>query len=236
MRMVHMNNVVILAGGRGSRMGEQTDLIPKPMVKIGGKPMIEHIMWNFTRFLGECRFIVLAGYKHELIEEYFKDSLDVFVLNTGEETQTGGRLGILRNADGWLMDAPFYVCYGDGLTNFDLSKLKIQNEELVNMLVVHPSGRFGEVQFNKRGRVTEFTEKPVDTRWINGGYFIMQPEIMDYIAGDDDILETDIFSRIMMENELYCTPYAGYWHCMDTPKDWRDLDTEYKTGEARWLK
>ena len=133
-------------------------------------------------------------------------------------------------------DEPFYVCYGDGLTNFDLSKLKIQDEELVNMLVVHPSGRFGEVQFNKRGRVTEFTEKPVDTRWINGGYFLMQPEIVNYIAGDDDVLETDVFSRIMMENGLYCTPYEGYWHCMDTPKDWKELDTEYKLGEARWLK
>ena len=231
--MSDITNVVILAGGRGSRMGEQTDLIPKPMVKIGGKPIIEHIMWNFTRFLGECRFIIAAGYKQEIIAEYFKDSENVVVGDTGLDTQTGGRIDRICH---WLDNEPFYVCYGDGLTDFDLSTLKIQNDELVNMLVVHPTGRFGEVQFNRKGRVTDFTEKPVDTRWINGGYFLMRPEVINYIVGDEDVLETDVFSRIMMENGLYCTPYEGYWHCMDTPKDWKELDTEYKIGEARWLK
>ncbi len=134
------------------------------------------------------------------------------------------------------MDSPFYVCYGDGLTDFDLSQLQLRNQEIVNMLTVHPMGRFGDVRFNRKGRVTDFSEKPVDDRWINGGYFIMRSDVLDYIAGDDDVLETDVFSRLMMENALYCTPYAGYWHCMDTPKDWKELDIEYKIGEARWLK
>lgn len=228
-----MNNVIILAGGRGSRMGEHTDVVPKPMVHVGGKPIIEHIMWNFTRFLGECQFIVAAGHKQEVIHKYFKDSNNVMVLDTGLETQTGGRI---NRASHLLDDEPFYVCYGDGLTNFDLSKLQIGHGELVNMLTVHPSGRFGEIRFGYGGRVTSFTEKPIDTRWINGGYFIMQPEVLNYIAGDEDVLETDVFPRLMTENALYCTPHGGYWHCMDTPKDWVELNDEYRRGEAEWLK
>lgn len=233
--MVPTSDVFILAGGRGSRMGEQTDRIPKPMVSIGGKPIIEHIMYNYTRFLGKCRFVVLAGYRYDILQDYFKNEPDVVVIDTGEETQTGGRIGRILEAAGWLSES-FHVCYGDGLTNFDLSQLRFRSDEAVNMLTVHPIGRFGDVRFNRKGRVTNFSEKPVDDRWINGGFFIMRPEVLDYIAGDDDVLETDVFSRLMMENKLYCTPYEGYWHCMDTPKDWKELDTEYKIGEAKWLK
>jgi glucose-1-phosphate cytidylyltransferase len=232
--MVHMNKVVILAGGRGSRMGEHTDIIPKPMVEIGTIPIIQHIMFLWESRIGECQFYVAAGYKWAFIEKYFRNNPGVHVIYTGEETQTAGRLKIVMESLNF--NEPFYLSYGDGLTDFDLSKLQFKNNEIVNMLTVHPSGRFGEIRFGHNKRVTEFTEKPVDGRWINGGYFKVSPRIFDYISGKNDILETDVFSRLMMENELYCTPYGGYWHCMDTPKDLAELNEEYKRGEAKWLK
>lgn len=235
-----MNKVIILAGGRGSRMGEHTDIIPKPMVEIGEMPIIQHIMFNWERYLGgDCQFIIAAGYKWKIIKKHFENNPNVLVLWTGEQTQTAGRLKIIMDSldkIGSPLYEPFYLSYGDGLTDFDLSKLQFRSNELVNMLVVHPSGRFGEVTFGYNKKVTEFTEKPIDNRWINGGYFLMRPEVLNYIAGDDDILETDVFSRLMMDGALYCTPYDGYWHCMDTPKDWTELNEEYKRGEAKWLK
>lgn len=226
--------MIILAGGRGSRMGNETDIIPKPMVKIGGIPIIEHIMNSFHKRLGSCEFIIASGYRSEVIEEHFQGFPYVKVVNTGIETQTAGRLKKLN--DIYNFQNPFYLCYGDGLTDFNFPELNIQSRGVVNMLVVHPIGRFGEVNFDESKRVTGFQEKPVHDRWINGGYFFVNPEIFSYIKEDSDILETDVFQSLVPAGKLYCTPYDGYWHCMDTPKDQAELNKAYENGDAPWLK
>lgn len=232
--MGHTNKVVILAGGRGSRMGEHTDIIPKPMVEIGGIPIIRHVIELWERSLGDCHFYIAGGYKQEVIRDFFKGFSNVDVLDTGEDTQTAGRIVEVHKQVKLTM--PFYMSYGDGLTNFDLSKLQLKYTEVVNMLAVHPSGRFGEVEFTRSGKVTGFTEKPVGDRWINGGFFIINPKILYYIKNKSDILETNIFNMLYPCGELYCTPYDGYWRCMDTPKDYKELNEEYKNGDAQWLK
>lgn len=225
-----MSKVVILAGGRGSRMGDATDIVPKPMVKIGDFPIIEHIMSLFV----DADFIIAAGYKKEVIESYFKYFESVTVVDTGINTQTGGRLKMI----GELKDLGeyFYLCYGDGLTDYDLSQMELADGEVLNMLAVHPSGRFGELSFDNQNKVTGFTEKPVDTRWINGGFFLCHCSILDYIHDYSDILEVDVFPRILKDGKLYCTPYEGFWRCMDTPKDHAELNEEYRKGDARWLR
>jgi len=233
MQTVAMNRVVILAGGRGSRMGEQTDVIPKPMVKIGDKPIIEHIMDMFNRRVGNCEFVIAGGYKQQIIREYFKNDKNVLVLDTGIETQTAGRLLILRNQIDF--DSPFFMCYGDGVTDFNVSLLRTL-PGIINMLAVHPIGRFGEIKFSGTGRVIEFLEKPIQDRWINGGYFYLQPSIFSYIHAEDDVLETGVMLDCLNNDELYCYPYSGYWHCMDTPKDVTELNYQYYNGDAAWLK
>jgi len=211
-------------------MGELGELIPKPMVKIGDIPIIEHIMNIF----GEYEFIIAAGYRHDVIGEYFKNKKNVLVVNTGEETQTAGRL--LRLSSYVKLDEPFYLCYGDGLTNFYPHLLWNEDpQNVVNMLTVHPRGRFGEVRFDGR-LVTEFSEKPIMDTWINGGYFFVKPDIFYYIEDETSVLETDVFSELVLYKRLFCYPYDGYWHCMDTPKDWRELNEEYEKGNAQWLK
>lgn len=235
MLMGHMNKiVVILAGGRGSRMGEHTDLVPKPMVEIGGIPIISHIMHLFTKSLGRCHFIVAGGYRWQYIQQFFSKNEKVTVLDTGMETQTGGR--ILETHRQINLTQPFYLSYGDGLTSFDLSRLEFRQDEIVNMLVTHPIGRFGEVKFLPSGEITEFSEKPIHDRWINGGFFRVHSSILDYIETPQDVLETDVFSRLLEDKKLFCTPHDGFWHCMDTPKDWKELNEEYKKGTAKWLK
>jgi glucose-1-phosphate cytidylyltransferase len=222
--------VVILAGGRGSRMGDATDIVPKPMVKIGDIPIIQHIM---TLFRG-CEFIVAAGYKKEIISEYFQGSPRVTVLDTGLDTQTAGRLK--KVSEIISLDEPFYVCYGDGLTDFPVLSMELKDVAVVNMLAVHPIGRFGEIHFSPENRVTQFSEKPIEDRWINGGFFLCHSNILNYIETYEDVLETDVFSRLIESGKLFCTLYDGFWHCMDTPKDHKELNEEYKKGSARWLK
>lgn len=225
-----MSKVVILAGGRGSRMGDATDIVPKPMVKIGDFPIIEHIMSLFV----DADFIIAAGYKKEVIENYFKYFENVTVVDTGIDTQTGGRLKMVSESVD--LGEYFYLCYGDGLTDYDLSKMTLPEGAIMNMLAVHPSGRFGELDFDLHNKVIGFTEKPIDSRWINGGFFLCHHAVLEYIYKYSDILEVDVFPRILENGKLYCTPYDGFWHCMDTPKDYAELNEEYKKGNARWLK
>ena len=229
MLMGHMNKVVILAGGKGSRLGDVGMLVPKPMVTVGGTPVIEHIMNSFE----DSEFIIATGHKHEVIEDYFRGIKNVKVVFTGLETQTAGRLWRLA----MLLDKPFYLCYGDGLTDFNPHLLENNDPQaVVNMLAVHPFGRFGELKFDSNSVVTEFSEKPISDKWINGGYFYVKPDIFYYIDGERDVLETDVFNFLVQEKRLFCYPYEGYWHCMDTPKDWRELEDEYRRGNAKWLR
>lgn len=225
-----MNKVVILAGGRGSRLGDVGETIPKPMVKIGELPIIEHIMNKFLRDVGRCQFIVAGGYRCDVLQSYFDGRENVNVIYTGNETNTAGRINRLQQ----YLDEPFYMCYGDGLTDFGLNKLK--DVGCVNMLVIHPISRFGELDFNDVGKVIRFNEKPISTLWINGGFFKVNPSIFNYIQKDNEDLATDVFPRLVIDENLYAIPYDGYWHCMDTPKDLADLNEQYKSGHAQWLR
>ena len=188
--------VLILAGGFGTRLSEETDLIPKPLVKIGGKPILWHIMKNYSVF-GYNEFVILLGYKGDMIEDYFLNQSDSFnwnitFLDTGLNTDTGGRI---KRAEKIINNKPFLLSYGDGLANIDLNKLISFHEShdgLVTMTSVQLASRFGILEIGDKERVTQFKEKPKENEaWINGGFFICEPDILNYIKNDSTTFEKD---------------------------------------------
>lgn len=218
--------VIILAGGRGSRLGEYTETVPKPMVEIRGIPIIKHIVDRFQRN-GFRRFLVAGGYKIEVLKEYFKDKkeLDVTVVDTGIKTQTAGRLLELKDI---IKSETFMLSYGDILTDYNPLELADQHAKNASppctLLTVHPLGRFGELEFDARGAVTTFSEKPTSSAWINGGNMCCSQSIFQFISNKSDVLETDVFSKLVSLGLLYCDSYTGFWRSVDTPKDVYELN------------
>ena len=232
--------VIILAGGFGTRLSEETDLIPKPLVKIGGKPVLWHIMKLYSSF-GYNEFIILLGYKGELIEEYFLNQLDLFnwditFLDTGLKTDTGGRI---RRAKNMIGNQPFLLTYGDGLSNIDINKLVSfhQNHDgLVTMTSVQLASRFGILEIGENNLVTRFNEKPKKNEaWINGGFFICDPEVIKYIKNDSTTFEKDPLSNLSKDGKLFTYRHHGFWKCMDTLRDKRELDTLAKSDSPPWI-
>jgi len=232
--------VLILAGGFGTRLSEETDLIPKPLVKIGGKPVLWHIMKLYSSF-GYNEFIILLGYKGELIEEYFLNQLDLFnwditFLDTGLKTDTGGRIKRAKNMIG---NQPFLLTYGDGLSNIDINKLVAfhQNHDgLVTMTSVQLASRFGILEIGENNLVTRFNEKPKKNEaWINGGFFICDPEVIKYIKNDSTTFEKDPLSNLSKDGKLFTYRHHGFWKCMDTLRDKRELDTLAKSDRLPWI-
>ena len=232
--------VIILAGGFGTRLSEETDLIPKPLVKIGGKPVLLHIMKLYSSF-GYNEFIILLGYKGELIEEYFLNQLDLFnwditFLDTGLKTDTGGRIKRAKNMIG---NQPFLLTYGDGLSNIDINKLVAfhQNHDgLVTMTSVQLASRFGILEIGENNLVTRFNEKPKKNEaWINGGFFICDPEVIKYIKNDSTTFEKDPLSNLSKDGKLFTYRHHGFWKCMDTLRDKRELDTLAKSDSPPWI-
>ena len=232
--------VIILAGGFGTRLSEETDLIPKPLVKIGGKPVLWHIMKLYSSF-GYNEFIILLGYKGELIEEYFLNQLDLFnwditFLDTGLKTDTGGRIKRAKNMIG---NQPFLLTYGDGLSNIDINKLVSfhQNHDgLVTMTSVQLASRFGILEIGENNQVTRFNEKPKKNEaWINGGFFICDPEVIKYIKNDSTTFEKDPLSNLSKDGKLFTYRHHGFWKCMDTLRDKRELDTLAKSDSPPWI-
>lgn len=232
--------VIILAGGFGTRLSEETDLIPKPLVKIGGKPVLWHIMKLYSAF-GYNEFIILLGYKGELIEEYFLNQLDLFnwditFLDTGLKTDTGGRIKRAKNMIG---NQPFLLTYGDGLSNIDINKLVAfhQNHDgLVTMTSVQLASRFGILEIGENNLVTRFNEKPKKNEaWINGGFFICDPEVIKYIKNDSTTFEKDPLSNLSKDGKLFTYRHHGFWKCMDTLRDKRELDTLAKSDSPPWI-
>jgi glucose-1-phosphate cytidylyltransferase len=232
--------VLILAGGFGTRLSEETDLIPKPLVKIGGKPVLWHIMKLYSSF-GYNEFIILLGYKGELIEEYFLNQLDLFnwditFLDTGLKTDTGGRIRRVKNMIG---NQPFLLTYGDGLSNIDINKLVSfhQNHDgLVTMTSVQLASRFGILEIGENNQVTRFNEKPKKNEaWINGGFFICDPEVIKYIKNDSTTFEKDPLSNLSKDGKLFTYRHHGFWKCMDTLRDKRELDTLAKSDRLPWI-
>lgn len=250
--------VVILAGGFGSRLSEFTDVIPKPMVPVGGKPMLWHIMNRYAKF-GFTNFGVALGYKSEVIKSYFSNyanigsdiSVDlktgkivslknsdidwkVTLIDTGLNTKTGGRVKQMKHFVG---NETFMVTYGDGLADIDIRKLITfhrSHGKLVTLTAVRPSARFGELQLNG-DVVKKFEEKPqLDEGWINGGFFVIEPEFIDFIDGDDVMLEREPLEKAAELGELMAYRHEGFWQCMDTKRDNELLEDLWANG-APWI-
>lgn len=248
---------VILAGGRGSRISEETDSKPKPMIEIGGRPILWHIMKIYAAH-GIQEFIICCGYKGYLIKEYFANYFlhvsdvtfdmkrnemkvhqnhaepwQVTLVDTGLDTMTGGRL---KRVSPYLEDEHFCFTYGDGLADVDITKL-IQfhrsSKTLATVTAVQPPGRFGALIIEGQ-RVLSFTEKPEGDGWINGGFFVLSPKVIDYIQGDETFWEREPMERLAQEGQLSSYVHAGFFQPMDTLREKSQLEEMWNSGKAPW--
>lgn len=218
MDIIENLNVVILAGGKGTRLKEHTKFIPKPMVKVLGKPIILHIIEHYQKF-GLKKFIIAGGYKSKIIKDFFKNNKNIKVVYTGKDTLTGGRLKKLKD---YVSDT-FFLTYGDGLSNINIkSLLKFHNshKKIATITAVHPISRFGEINLNSKNMVLNFNEKPqVKNDWINGGFFIFNKDIFKYLRSDQEILEKYPLQKLAKIRELKAFKHKKFWHCIDTIRD-----------------
>lgn len=250
--------VVILAGGFGTRLSEHTDSIPKPMVEIGGKPILWHIMKTYSHY-GFNDFIICLGYKGHVIKEYFlnrfkydsditidysineihthnnvSEPWKVSLIDTGINTLTGGRLKRIQK----YIDTTFLMTYGDGVSDVNINELIKQHNKYnkkITVTAVQPSGRFGGLEIENDVLVKSFVEKRrSDSPWINGGFFVCEPEVFDYIEGDNTIFESDVLEKIASENQLTSYKHKGFWECMDTIKDKNNLNSLWNNNQAEW--
>lgn len=251
--------VIILAGGFGTRISEYTDVIPKPMIPIGENPIIWHIMNRYANY-GHNNFYLALGYKSRVLKDYFLNyatlqsdfrvdldsnkiknlnnvNLDwkVNLIDTGINSMTGGRLKRLKDHIG---KEPFLLTYGDGLSDVDINELIAfhkSHKKMVTVTAVRPSARFGELGLDGN-TVIDFKEKPqTDSGWINGGFFVMEPEFLDLIDGDETVLEQYPLERAAAMGELQAFKHKGFWQCMDTKRDKDALNDLYDQNKAPWL-
>ena len=228
--------VIILSGGYGTRLSEYTDTIPKPMVKIGDLPILVHIMKSYSKY-NFNDFVIALGYKGEIIKKYFEKNStnwNIKLIDTGEKTMTGGRLKRLKEEIG---NETFMLTYGDGLSNINIKKLlefHKKNKKIVTVTAVRPPARFGYIKF-KDEKVIGFKEKSkLDVGWINGGFFVMEPEFLNYIEGDETYLEREPIEKVVKENNLCAYKHSGFWQCMDTLRDKKILDEIISKGNPPW--
>ncbi len=252
--------VLILAGGMGTRLSEETDLRPKPMVEIGGRPILWHIMKLYSNY-GHNDFVILLGYKGYYIKEYFANyflhqsnvtidlstnKLEVLsnnsepwritLLDTGSDTMTGGRV---KQAEKFIGGERFMLTYGDGVCDVDMEVLLAFHQNhgrALTMTSVQPDGRFGTFEADQHGAVSRFLEKPRgDGSWINGGFFVCEPKVLDYITqGDATVFEQQPLQTMARDGELFCYNHPGFWKCMDTLRDKTDLNELWQSGKAPW--
>jgi glucose-1-phosphate cytidylyltransferase len=249
---------VILAGGLGTRISEETEVRPKPMVEVGGRPILWHIMKLYSAH-GVNDFIICLGYKGYVIKEYFANyflhmsdvTIDIAnnrtevhqrggepwritLVNTGEDTQTGGRL---KRVQRYVGEEDFCFTYGDGVADVDIGSLiRFHREQgtIATVTAVQPPGRFGSLDI-KRNRISRFEEKPPgDSGWINGGFFVLSPKVFDYIKGDGTAWEREPLERLAREGQLAGFPHPGFWQCMDTLRDRVHLEELWRSGRAPW--
>ena len=231
--------VVILAGGFGTRISEESHLRPKPMIEIGTRPMLWHLMQFYASF-GYDEFIVCAGYKQETIRAWTERGeaapWKVTVVDTGLDTMTGGRI---KRIAPLLGDAPFFLTYGDGLCNIDLHEelaFHRAHGKAATVLAVHPEPRFGVLKL-EGDRVTAFREKNrMDVDWINGGFMILEPSVLERIESDATVLEREVMESLCRDGELMAYRHNGFWQCMDTMRDKERLEALWSTGQAPWIK
>mgnify|MGYP001428174960 FL=1 len=231
--------VIILCGGKGTRISEETKVIPKPMIKVGGKPILIHIMDLYKKF-GFNEFILALGYKSEVIKNYFKNKKNlnkkVKLVYTGKESLTGGR--ILRLKKYFKEGEDFMVTYGDGVSNLNIKKLlkfHLKHKKIATLTAVRPQLRFGELVM-KKNSVKKFREKPQsDTGWVNGGFFIFKYKIFKYIKNDNSMLEKKPLEKLAKEKQLMAYHHKSFWHCMDTLRDKIQLNNLVKNKKAPWI-
>ncbi len=250
--------VVILCGGLGTRLREETDVRPKPMVEIGGRPILWHLMKGYAH-QGFNEFVLALGYKGEFIKRYFLDYREmqshltvmlgtgqvqthsgdredwvVDLVDTGHGTESGGRV---KRLEPWVKNEPFMLTYGDGVSNVDLHALLAfhrSHKRLMTVTAVRPPARFGLLVF-EGDRVVEFREKPqIGEGWINGGFFVCEPGALDYIEGDETVLEREPLERLAKDGQLMAYRHEGFWQCMDTLRDVRLLEGQWEQGHAQW--
>jgi glucose-1-phosphate cytidylyltransferase len=238
--------IIILAGGKGTRISEYTKTIPKPMIKINKKPILLHIINHYTKF-GFKDFYIALGYKKNVITKFFKNfkkinkpfnfkikkkKILITLSDTGENTLTGGRLKRMKKFI--KKDENFMFTYGDGVSNVNLKKLSLfhkKNKKIVTVTAVRPPARFGEITIRKQ-RVTRFKEKPQVTEgWINGGFFVANYKFFNFIKGDKTILEKEPLEKATYKKQLYAFMHKGFWKCMDTSRDKKVLEEIYKRNK-----
>jgi glucose-1-phosphate cytidylyltransferase len=251
--------VVILAGGFGTRLSEETQLKPKPMIEIGDNPILWHIMKIYSSF-GFNEFIICLGYKGYVIKEYFANYLlhesdvtinirenkitthdsaaepwSVTLVNTGQNSMTGGRIKRIKDFVG---DEPFFLTYGDGVCDVNVKELLAfhqTNNKLVTVTAVQPSGRFGTMDISGDASVHSFAEKPKGEQgWINGGFFVCQPEVFDMIEGDHTTWEKEPMEQLASMGEMAAYKHEGFWQCMDTLRDKNFLESEWASANCKW--
>lgn len=253
--------VVIFAGGLGTRISEETDTRPKPMVEVGGKPILWHIMKIYSQ-QGFNDFIICLGYKGYIIKEYFMhyflhnsdirielgsnkmevlgsntESFSVTLVDTGLDTKTAGRL---RRVKKYLDDEDFMLTYGDGLSDINLKELHTfheKNNKIATVTAVQLDARFGEMDLEQNGNVISFREKTKDeNKWINGGFFVLKPTVFKYLEGDTDNMmwEDEPLEKLTEDNQLAAYRHKGFWKCMDALRDKIELENLWQTGQAKW--
>lgn len=252
--------VVILAGGFGTRISEESHLKPKPMISIGDTPILWHIMKIYSHY-GFNEFIICCGYKGYIIKEYFADyylhrsdiTFDfsrnneitihsnvaepwkVTVVDTGLNTQTGGRL---KRVQKYIGNETFMLTYGDGVSNVNINELVTfhqKNNKTATITAIQPGGKFGVLEIDKNQIITRFAEKAKeDGGWINGGFMVLEPEIFDLINDDSTILERDPLEKLAQRGELFAYKHSGFWQCMDTQRDKNYLDSIWEKNRAPW--
>lgn len=227
--------VVILCGGLGTRLREETEVKPKPLVEVGGKPILWHIMKLYAA-RGFTDFILCLGYKGDMIREYFSkhngEKWNIQFTDTGENTNSGGRIKRVQK----LVDGDYFLAtYGDGVSDLDMNdsiKFHLAHGKIATMTGVHPWSKYGKVVTDKSGLVTHFVEKPILEDRINGGFFVFSRKFFDYL-GDNDVLEAEPFAKLVKEKQIMLYAYDGFWHCLDTYKDKLDLETMWQAG-PKW--
>ena len=253
--------VVLLAGGLGTRISEESHLRPKPMIEIGGQPILWHIMKEYSHY-GFNEFIICAGYKQQVIKEYFNEyylhrsdiTFDfsqenakiihsnaaepwkVTIVDTGLNTLTGGRIKRVRD---YIGDETFMMTYGDGVCDINIQKLlefHKQGRKKATMTAIQPGGRFGTLEIDKENVIESFAEKrKEDGGWINGGYMVLEPEVIDYIEGDYTTFEREPLEQLSEEGELLAYKHEGFWQCMDTMRDKQQLEEMIENKTAPWM-
>jgi len=232
-----MVKAVILAGGLGTRIAEETQYIPKPMIEIGGMPMLWHIMKIYSSY-GINDFIICCGYRAEVIKEYF-NSFDsgkwtVQLVDTGLNTMTGGRLKKIQE---YVDDETFCFTYGDGLANVSITELinfHKKNKTIATVTAVQPPARFGALELNQ-DKVVSFTEKPPgDGNWINGGYFVLEPSVFEYLNDDSTVWEKEPVENLARDDQLSAYRHSGFWQPLDTLREKNKLEKLWSSGQAPW--